>query len=472
MWGEGEAALMRRELGAAILGKSRPTENLALRTVAILGDEMFSRGWPVGAPLGKFSDLQRRCGVGRPAFRAAMNVLDVQGLIEIRRGSSGGVFVSQPSVSKVSAELLLFLSLSQVRYLSLVEARMVVLQATTYALIDKSIIPPLEGAATSDYSSFPQWLASLTGNPALHVIAQLLDDLRGRCTSRALGSPEHGEGLARALLYAIRSGDRSGAESIGRAYIFQDGLDHAAPLGSLAPVDVEHIFKCDKMAAELAGRLLKAILAGEIHGASRIGSLDDLAERYGGGNELSIRQAVRMLEEIGVLRCQRGRTGGVVLASGQQEAVIRGLHYRLAASGATIRDNLELSGFLDQSVPRFLRERIKDAPVPLGVRSAEMPSAARSHLAAVTNQVMAENQLLEAIGNPVLAVVIRSLALHFLGLRFVNGGGAPIRNHLPAVSDIYRGMFAALARGDTEQALELWGHKAEMMARALRTLQC
>lgn len=470
MWGEGEAALMRRELGAAVLGKPLSAENLALKTVAILGDEMFSRGWPVGAPLGTFSDIQRRCGVGRPAFRAAMNVLDAQGLIEIRRGSSGGVFVSQPSAAKVSTELLLFLLLSRARYLSLIEARMIVLQATSDALINKRIAPPLEHAPTSAYSTFPQWLASFTGNPALHLIAQLLDDLRSRCGPQTAGSPECGEGLARALIYAIRTGDRSGAESIGRAYIFQDELDPAAHLGSLATVDVGDIFKCDKMAAELAGRLLKAVLAGEIHGSSRIGSLDDLAERYGGGNELSIRQAVRMLEDIGVLRCQRGRTGGVVLASGQQGAIIRGIHYCLAASGATIGDNLEISGFLDRSVPRLLGDRIKDAPVPAGMRWAAMPSAARSHLAAVTNQVTAENQLLEVIGNPVLAVIIRALALHFLGLRFGNGGGAPIRNHMAGVSDMYRGMFAALGRGDTEHALELWDQKAEMMAQALKTL--
>lgn len=470
MWGEADAALMRRELGAAILGKSTSAENRALRTVAILGDEMFSRGWPVGESLGTFSNMQRRYGVGRPAFRAAMNILDAQGLIDIRRGSNGGVFVSQPSISKVSSELLLFLSLSGARYLSLIEARLVVLQAAGDALINKRIAPPLEDAAIGDRSGFPSWLASLTGNPALHMIAQLLAELHRRCAPQTPPAPRAEPGLARALLCAIQSGDRLGAEAIARAYVFQDEPDPAAPLASLASVDAAEIFKCDKMAAELAVRLLKAVLTGEIDGASRIGSLDDLAERYG-GNELTIRQAVRMLEEIGVLQCQRGRTGGVILACGQQRGIIRGIHYCLAASSASIGDNLEISGFLDRSIPRLLGERVKDGLAPASMTWPELPSAVGSHLAAVTNQVAAENRLLELAGNPVLAVLTRALALHFLRLRFVDGGEPPARDHMPAVSDMYREMFAALGRGDTQRALELWGQKAELMAQALNAFQ-
>lgn len=464
MWGDADAARMRQVLGVAILGKSKSPDKRALSTVAVLEEEMFARGWPVGAALGTFSNLQRRCGVGRPAFRAAMNILDAQGLVEIRRGGAGGVFVSQPPISKVCSELLLFLSFTDTRYLSIIEARQILLQAAGEALIDSGAAVALEGAPTGDATGFPLWLAALTGNPALHLLAQLVAELHQRCAPPAAPAAADQPSLAQALICAINAQDRTAVESIGRAYASQGGPDPEASLASLASIDVADIFKCDKTAAELAVRLLKAILGGE--GPARIGSIEDLAERYGGA-ELTVRQAVRMLEEIGVLQCQRGRKGGVVLAFSQQRAIIRRIHYCLAACGASISDNLQLAGFLDRSLPRLLGERMKGGLAPANMNWPEMPSPLDSYLAAVTNQVTAENRLLELAGNPVLAVLTRALALHFLRLRFAKGGDAPVRNHMPAIATMYRDIFAAFGRGDTQRALEIWGRKAELMARTL-----
>jgi GntR family transcriptional repressor for pyruvate dehydrogenase complex len=50
-------------------------------------------------------DLAARLGVSRPTVREGLRVLEAGGLVEVRRGANGGVFVSEPGAEQVAKPL-------------------------------------------------------------------------------------------------------------------------------------------------------------------------------------------------------------------------------------------------------------------------------------------------------------------------------------------------------------------------------
>lgn len=93
-------------------------------TLAAHLQDAISRGdYPVGNSLPSERELMSRFQVSRTTVREALRVLSAQGLVEVRRGRSGGSYVSNPSSKSVVRSLNLFIKGQDIRFIDLVFAR-------------------------------------------------------------------------------------------------------------------------------------------------------------------------------------------------------------------------------------------------------------------------------------------------------------------------------------------------------------
>lgn len=75
--------------------------------------QILGLGMLPGSPLPSEPELIAQSGLGRATVREAIRLLEAQGLIVIRRGSHGGIFVAQPDLSNISHSLAPVLTLSK-----------------------------------------------------------------------------------------------------------------------------------------------------------------------------------------------------------------------------------------------------------------------------------------------------------------------------------------------------------------------
>jgi GntR family transcriptional repressor for pyruvate dehydrogenase complex len=66
---------------------------------------IFSGRHPPGTRFASERDLAKQLGVSRTTLREALRALESEGLVEVRLGSGGGIFVSQPNAKRVSNAL-------------------------------------------------------------------------------------------------------------------------------------------------------------------------------------------------------------------------------------------------------------------------------------------------------------------------------------------------------------------------------
>src|SRR3954463_5177030 len=69
-------------------------------------------------------ELSARLGVGRPALREALRLLEGAGLIDLRKGKTGGAFISTGSTSVMSENMSDLIRLGNVSIQELFEARL------------------------------------------------------------------------------------------------------------------------------------------------------------------------------------------------------------------------------------------------------------------------------------------------------------------------------------------------------------
>ena len=197
-----------------------------------LREQIINQRLPKGTPLPSESDLMNLYGVGRVAVREALRLLERDGLIEVRRGAHGGVFVTHPEIHQVSDAVALLFAMRDTTLGEFVEFRQLVEPAAAAEAAKhlsqqhrSEMIQLLEGGgealheAPEDYAARTPDLhflvAEATGNG---VIAVLLNALQGAFVghyrrAQIEDSHMHGTSAAhRKIASRILAGDAAGAE--------------------------------------------------------------------------------------------------------------------------------------------------------------------------------------------------------------------------------------------------------------------
>lgn len=150
--------------------------------------EIVVAGWPVGANLGTEQQLLERYEVSRGVLHDAIRLLRAQTIVTMRRGPSGGLIVTEPSLESGSVPAGIVLSSRQFSIEQLRDTREMLelhildhcfdrFDATAHAALKAHLLFETELDETAsglDLQQFHLLLARLAGNPALALFLDIL----------------------------------------------------------------------------------------------------------------------------------------------------------------------------------------------------------------------------------------------------------------------------------------------------------
>ncbi len=321
------------------------TKKLSEIVAAQLMQEIRSRGWPVGESLGTESDLMARFNVSRATMTEAVRQVERYGAAVMRRGSGGGLVVTNSARAALSRTISTYLELSNVSLAEQYEAtRLIETEAVCLAaanVTEEQIAVLRAGAAAVTKSEDNLGLhraamqlrlaiADASGSrPVLLFMRSLVrvlthyirPDLRTHYRDREF---EHAmiadlSGIVEAIV--------AGNAALAAHYVRLDveRREHRArELAVAQPVIEGGPLRRDtpnKMAEKVAYAIRDDIARTGWQSGERLGDEADLPERYG-VSPWVLRQAVRILEPSGIVCVRRGQGGGLYIGRPSPEHTI------------------------------------------------------------------------------------------------------------------------------------------------------
>jgi DNA-binding FadR family transcriptional regulator len=153
--------------------------------------DIVALGWPVGRRLGFEPELLERYGVSRTQFREAVRILESHSVVEMRRGTDGGMVVTAPDGREVMRACSLYLrrrgldrsQLQDVREeLEVATVTLAIEHLTTEGIEQLNAVVQRESVCPDDEFStvghdLHALIAELSGNRALALLVSILSQL-------------------------------------------------------------------------------------------------------------------------------------------------------------------------------------------------------------------------------------------------------------------------------------------------------
>ncbi|MGO8856561.1 MAG: FadR/GntR family transcriptional regulator [Steroidobacteraceae bacterium] len=321
------------------------TKKLSEIVAAQLMEEIRSRGWPVGESLGTESDLMARFNVSRATMTEAVRQVERYGAAVMRRGSGGGLVVTNSARAALSRTISTYLELSNVTLAEQYEAtRLIETEAVSLAAenVTEDQIVALRSAAADVTKSDDNLglhraamqlrlaIAEASGSRSVLLFMRSLvrvlthyvrPDLRTHYRDREF---EHGMAAdLSGIVEAIVAGN--GALAAHYVRLDVDRREHRAhelavaqPLLEGGPLRRE---TPNKLAEKIAYAIRDDIARMGWQTGERLGDEADLPGRYG-VSPWVLRQAVRILEPSGIVCVRRGQGGGLYIGRPSPEQTI------------------------------------------------------------------------------------------------------------------------------------------------------
>ncbi|HLG67431.1 MAG TPA: FCD domain-containing protein [Acidimicrobiales bacterium] len=135
-----------------------------------------------GTNLGLEPDLIERYKVGRGVLREAIRILEHLSIVEMRRGRTGGLVVTEPDRRSVELAMSTYLDFQSVTHNDVAEVRLMLELTAVDRLIEcasderlRELRERIPTQILSEYeTSFHVALAEATGNPVLHLLTDVV----------------------------------------------------------------------------------------------------------------------------------------------------------------------------------------------------------------------------------------------------------------------------------------------------------
>lgn len=323
---------------------------LGARVAARIEDAIREGGWAPDHCLGAEEQLAEQFGASRAVIREAIAIAEWHGVVERRRGREGGVFVAPLSPDAAVAALRNYLFLAGAGLADLLRARRLVeglileralLRMTSDDAAHLAAILPSGRSEADDRARLDQLksiverLAEVAGSPVLGLFGAALrhcyvdrvrtttaDDGAYYATSRAVAA------LRVRQLEAILASDRQTARDLQTRAMdaweaFADLLPEVALDGAVIverlsdpgqDALIYEFVRPVKKAEALARALAQTIANRRLPPGGRLGTEPELAAQFAVSRR-ALREGLRILEHLGVVRSERGMRGGLVVAT-------------------------------------------------------------------------------------------------------------------------------------------------------------
>jgi DNA-binding FadR family transcriptional regulator len=148
-----------------------------------LRERILSGEFPVGTGLPAERDLVTQTRMSRTSVREALRILEVQGLVSIKVGRTGGAFVEHPGEAALASTLDLLIRGRQIPLPALLEVRSAIepfcarLAATHRTDQDLRDLDAANAATTDSLSSFVEWHVALAHAGHNEILSGLMSAL-------------------------------------------------------------------------------------------------------------------------------------------------------------------------------------------------------------------------------------------------------------------------------------------------------
>jgi len=338
---------------------------LATTIAHTLEERIVRDGWPVGHFIGREAELVAEFGVSRWTFRDAVRMLSSRGLVTTRKGTGGGLYVASSgyeSVCMLAANYLAFVRVDPREYAAALAAILrlaladVAADVTSAQLeeIRETAAPLADAAFIARLKAAGETYRKITGtirNPALHLFIGILDRFAypsamysdfGR--QKWIDNAEMVAGVIGEIASAVLERDRSKCEALAGRYADLCGELYASSrVQKRQPIDAsmrqrmfelyppaQPLKKVDAIELEI-GEMINNL--GWEPGVS-LGSEKELAARFGVGRWV-MREALRSMEQLGVVEMGRGSRSGLRILTPDPRAILKGCRQQLHQAGLT-----------------------------------------------------------------------------------------------------------------------------------------
>jgi DNA-binding FadR family transcriptional regulator len=305
---------------AASISEGEAASRLAYGLAKRIEDEILSRNLPPGQLLGSLRELSERYATGRSVTREAFGLLERRGLGRMRPGPCGGFILAKPRAETIAEELADYFRAIGVTLPQLMDAREAVdLMAARFAAATQ---PGDEELAGFEAASAPEGIsghlaarleiARLAAQPVLMLFVECLNSLTVDFGHAGYPPPQASRRFPVEMQRALLAGDVDAAAAAARqAHTGLAWLVDRHRLCTMSSQPASRTSRDRSLSAIIASKLAGEIVARKRVGA-RLGSESDLCERFN-VSRLTLRQAIRRLQDSGLVECRRGRGNGLLV---------------------------------------------------------------------------------------------------------------------------------------------------------------
>jgi GntR family transcriptional repressor for pyruvate dehydrogenase complex len=186
---------------------------------------------------------------------------------------------------------------------------------------------------------------------------------------------------------------------------------------------------------DVVRQIRERVYTGELRPGDRLPSERAMSEQFGVSRNM-VREALRMLEITGIVELRKGAAGGAFICRGRPELVARSLSDMLRLSAFTLSDMTEARMWLSSTIVRAACERATEediARLQANVSEAAELAASEDWASVAVVNIEFHNLLASASGNPVLAMIQRSVMDVMRQISLVAG---PIRSDITIKSRV------------------------------------
>ncbi len=409
--------------------------NLSHEVAGRIAHDIIANGWEEGHLVGREHTLLQRYAVSRDTFREALRILEWQGLITTLRGRSGGLVVAKPSrdaiINVVRAHLdftdIAFAEVMEVRRrLERLAVRLATIRLTEPAVPQLEVLlgDSLKPAASTAEEVFRHLrviheVGRVSGNPLPALFIAPLDfvaidfiDLEKLSPDLLAHTRASRQKILRRLVGAIVDNEEELALEAVNAYIrLTEKITRLAAStmeGERATYPQWFDLGSGKSAHNLIYRIRRDIRVRGLVASDRLGSESELIGIYDVSRS-TLREALRILEAVGVTESRKGFSGGVFIYRADPNNTVEAAARFLEQSNLSFEQVYEMRLALDTFAVELAAGRRSRAHVEALELAlvAESKAASGEAFAAAAGEL--HNAICQAAGNRLLALYINVL---------------------------------------------------------------